>query len=160
MGTVPISLVGFYTWYNRFTSYLRSMFERNRCFGHQHGSFLKNPWLVLGDVCPDVSNQTWFSMSLALLKLISLEKTRKNLWNMLNTQVFKEHLSNVMEVLGRLTSKLHETWHTAYVWYKNSFKNLKTSWITHKHIEPHIRHIGYLVIERLSRPLTFAFICT
>ena len=39
---------------------------------------------------------------------------------------FTTHLSNVMDVLGRLTSILHETRHTIYTCYINSFKDLKT----------------------------------
>ena len=40
---------------------------------------------------------------------------------------FKAHVSNVMEVLGRLTSKLHETTHTTYKCYKKSLKDLINS---------------------------------
>ena len=39
--------------------------------------------------------------------------------------------------------------------YINSFKDLKTSWISYKHIKPHMTHIGILVVERLGRPLMF-----
>ena len=40
---------------------------------------------------------------------------------------FKAHLSNVMNVLGYLTSKLHENCHTTYIHHINSFKDLMTS---------------------------------
>ena len=39
---------------------------------------------------------------------------------------FKANLSKVMDVLGRLTSKLLETLHTAYILYYYSFKDLIT----------------------------------
>ena len=39
---------------------------------------------------------------------------------------FKANLSNIMDVLGRLTYKLHETLHTTYIHYNNSFKNIIT----------------------------------
>ena len=55
---------------------------------------------------------------------------------------FKANLSNFMDVLGLLTSKLHLNLHTYYIQNKNSFKDLITSLITTKHIKPHIRHIG------------------
>ena len=40
---------------------------------------------------------------------------------------FKENLLNIMKVLGCLTSKLHKTLHTDYVYHNNSFMNLITS---------------------------------
>ena len=39
----------------------------------------------------------------------------------------KASLSNVMDILGRLTSKLHETWHTTYKNYNNSYKDIINS---------------------------------
>ena len=52
-------------------------------------------------------------------KHVKLDKT------CLDTQgCFKANLSNVMDIVGRLTSKLHETCHTAYIHYNNSFKDL------------------------------------
>ena len=66
---------------------------------------------------------------------------------------FKANLSNVMDILGRLTSKFHETIHIAYKHYNNSYKDLISSWNTHKHIWTHIRHRGDLDVERLSHPL-------
>ena len=55
---------------------------------------------------------------------------------------FKATFSNFMDVLGRLTSKLHETQDIDYIRYNNFSKYLITSLITHKHIEPHMMHIG------------------
>lgn len=34
---------------------------------------------------------------------------------------FKENLTNVIDILERLTSKLHKTLHTFYIHYNNSF---------------------------------------
>ena len=73
---------------------------------------------------------------------------------------FKENLSNVMDVLGRLTSKLYENLHTSDLHHNKSFKDLITSRTTYKHIKPHMRHIGDLVVECLGRPLTFDLQCT
>lgn len=39
---------------------------------------------------------------------------------------FKENRSNVMDVVGHLTSKIHETLHTAYKHNSNSFNDLIT----------------------------------
>ena len=66
----------------------------------------------------------------------------------------KAYLSNTLDVLGRLTSKLIETLTTAYKWYINSFKNLKK---IIKHLPPPVIHLGDLVVKRLSRLLTFDF---
>ena len=54
---------------------------------------------------------------------------------------FKENLSNIMDILGRLTSKLHKTWRTFFKNHINSFKNHISTFITHKHIKPHMRHL-------------------
>ena len=40
---------------------------------------------------------------------------------------FKENLLTVKDFLGRLTSKIHKTRHTAYIIYTNSLKYLITS---------------------------------
>ena len=70
---------------------------------------------------------------------------------------FKANHSNVMDVFGRMTSNLHETFHTSYKHYNNKFNELITSKITHKHLKLHMRNIGDLVVEHLGRPLTFHF---
>ena len=75
------------------------------------GSFLKDPWLVLGDVFPDVFNPNMIvcefissHMNFLHNELVKPDKT------CIDTQgCFKLTLSNVMDILGRLTSKLHET---------------------------------------------------
>ena len=66
----------------------------------------------------------------------------------IDTQVrLRTSLSNVMGILGCLTSTHHKNLHTAYIHYNNSFKDLVTSLITYKLIKPHMRHIGDLVVE-------------
>ena len=77
--------------------------------GSNKGSFLKDPWMVLVDVCPDVSNPNIFvfefrttHMNFIQNKHVKLDET------CLDTQGrFKAKLSN--DVLRRLTFKLHET---------------------------------------------------
>ena len=123
------------------------------------GSFLKDPLLVLGDVFPDVSrtNMTLYEFNTSHMNF-DPKQTRKLDETCLDIQGrSKAHLSNIMDVLGRLTSKLHKTRHTGYICYKNSLKDLKTSWIIQKHIETLMRHICDLVVKRLSHPLTFHF---
>ena len=80
-------------------------------FGHQHRSFLKDPWIVLGDVFPEVSNSKMlvyefrtYHMNFIQNEHVKLNKT------CIDTQGrFKANLLNVMDVLGRLTFKFHET---------------------------------------------------
>ena len=55
--------------------------------------------------------------------------TRKTQWNIhRHIRSSQGKLSNIMDVLGRLTFKLNETLHTAYIHYNNPFKDLRTSW--------------------------------
>ena len=54
-------------------------------------------------------------------KHVELDETRLDVQGRL-----KAHLSNALDVLGRLTSKLHETLTNAYKFYIKSIKNLKT----------------------------------
>ena len=76
------------------------------------------------------TTQTCSYMSLEPLTWISPKKTRKTRQNMhrqtssFQGKIFKRH--------GRLTSKLKETWHTVYENHTNSFRDLITSWITHR----------------------------
>ena len=80
-------------------------------FGHQHRSFLKEPCLVLGDVFPDVFNPNMivYDFNTSQMNFIRNEHVKLD-ETCLDTQGnFKAHLSNIMYVLGRLTSKLHET---------------------------------------------------
>ena len=73
--------------------------------------------MVHGDNFPDVSNpnmiiyEFWtYHMNFIQYKHVKVNKT------FIDTQDrFKANLSNVMDVPGRLTSKLHETLHTAYI---------------------------------------------
>ena len=131
-------------------------------FSHQHGSFLKEPWLVLGVVFPDFSNLKMilyyfitYHMNFLKNEQLKLEETS------LDTQGhFYANFLNVTDVLWGLTSKLHETWHNTYICFNVSFKDLKTSWIPHKHKKPRMKHIGDFVMEHLGRPLTFDFQCT
>ena len=80
------------------------------------GSFLKDPWMVLGDVFPDVSNPNMIKYEFSTFK---------------------------MNFTQNEPVKLDET-----------------CLDTHKHIEPHMRHIGDLVVERLGRLMMFDFQCT
>uniref|UniRef100_UPI003390CA14 hypothetical protein n=1 Tax=Acinetobacter baumannii TaxID=470 RepID=UPI003390CA14 len=80
-------------------------------FVQQHGSFLKDPWLVLGDVFPEVfkSNMTVYDLITSHINFIQNERLKLD-ETCLDTQGhFKLTLSNIIDVLGRLTSKLHET---------------------------------------------------
>ena len=76
--------------------------------GTNIGFFLKDPWMVLGDVCLDFSNPNMFvheyitSHMNLIQKRVILEETCID-----RQGRFKEKLSNVIDVLGRLTSKLH-----------------------------------------------------
>ncbi len=98
-------------------------------FSHQHGSILKDPWLVLGGVLPDVSNPNiilydFINSHLYLIKneYVKLDETCPD------TQChFKVYLLNVVDVMKCLTSTLQETQYTAYRCYNNSFKYFKTS---------------------------------
>ena len=92
------------------------------------GSFLKDPLVVLGDNFPDDSNPNiiFYKFNTSHMNFIQNEHVKLD-ETCLDTQgLFKENLSNIMDVLGRLTSKLHETQHTAYICYNNSFKYLTT----------------------------------
>ena len=93
------------------------------------GSFLKDPWLVLEDVCPDFSKPNMILYEFITSHMIFIQNEHVNFdETCLDTQDnFKEHLSNVMDVLGCLTSKLHKAWQTAYMHNNNSFMDLKTS---------------------------------
>ena len=85
-----------------------------------------------------------------------MKRTHKTRETRLDVQGhFNAYLSNVVDVLTRLTFKFHQTLNTAGTCYINSIKNLKTPSNTHKHIGPHFIHLGDLVVKRLSRPLTF-----
>ena len=128
-------------------------------FGYKHVSFLNDPWLVLREFFLDVSipnmilyDFSTYNMNFTQNKHIKLNET------CLDTQgYFKAHLPNDMDVLGRLSSKHHETWHTSNILYNNTFNDLKTSWITHTDIEPQMRRLGDLVVKCLGWPLTFDF---
>ena len=75
------------------------------------GSILKDPLVVLGDNFPDVfnPNTTFYKLNTYHMNLIQnehvkLDETRLDVQGQLKT-----YLSNVMDVLGHLSSKLHET---------------------------------------------------
>ena len=112
--------------------------------------------MVLGDNYPNVSNPNktlynfnTYHINFFLNEHIKLDETSLDVQSRL-----KAYLSNPLDVLGRLTSKLIETLNTAYKWYINSFKNLKK---IIKHLQPPVIHLGDLVVKRLSRLLTFDF---
>ena len=118
--------------------------------------------MVLGDIFPDVSNPNMILYEFITLHLNFIQKEHvKFNETCLNVQGrLKTYLSNTLDVLGHLTSKLHENLTTSYKCYINSFKDLIFSLITHKHTKQLMRHIGDSIIERLGRPLTFDFQCT
>ena len=70
-----------------------------------------DPWIVLGDVFPDVSNPNIIYITLGNLYMNFIQKEHVKLNEIYqDTQGhFKANLSNVVDVLGRVTSKLHET---------------------------------------------------
>ena len=79
--------------------------------GHQLGSFLKDPWIVLGDVYPDVSNPNIIVYDFRTYKMNFIQNAQVKVdKTCLETQSrSKPNLSNTMDVLGRLTSKLLKT---------------------------------------------------
>ena len=60
-------------------------------------------------------------MSFIKNKYVKLDKTYIDMQDH-----FKVNLLNIKDVLGRLTSKIHETGQTAYINYNNSFKDLES----------------------------------
>ena len=89
--------------------------------------------MVLGDVCQDVSNPNIFAYEFGTYHVNFIQKKHIKLDETCqDTQGrFKANLSNIMDVFERLTSKLHETQHTAGKHYNNSYKDLINSWNTH-----------------------------
>ena len=72
------------------------------------GSFLKDAWMVLGDNFLEVSNSNMIfnEFNISAINLIQNEHVKLD-ETCLDTQGhFKAHLSNFMDVLARLTSKL------------------------------------------------------
>ena len=73
------------------------------------GSSLKDPWLILGDVCPNVSNPKMilYKFITSHINFIENEHVRLN-ETCLDTQGhFKENLLNIMNIPGLLTSKFY-----------------------------------------------------
>ena len=103
-------------------------------FCHHDRSFLKDAWMVLGDNFLEVSNSNMIfnEFNISAINLIQNEQVKLDEICLDTQGHFKAHLSNFMDVLGHLTSKLHETRNTDYTCYNNSFKDLKTSLIIHK----------------------------
>ena len=60
-------------------------------------------------------------MSFIKNKYVKLDKTYIDMQDR-----FKVNLLNIKDVLGRLTSKIHETGQTTYINYNNSFKDLES----------------------------------
>ena len=82
-----------------------------RQFLPQHGSFLKDPWLVYDDVFPDVSNPNMIVYDSSTTYVNFIQNSDEKLdETCLDTQgYFKAHLLNVIDVLKRVTSKPNET---------------------------------------------------
>ena len=70
-----------------------------------------DPWIVLGDVFPEVSNSKMlvYEFRTYHMNFIQNEHVKLNEIYQDTQGHFKENLSNVVDVLGRVTSKLHET---------------------------------------------------
>lgn len=88
------------------------------------GSLLKDPWIVLRDVFADLSNpnMTIYEFRTSNNNFIQNEQAKLD-ETCLNTEGYvKETLSNIIDVLGRLNSKLHENRYTDYIHHNNSFK--------------------------------------
>ena len=70
--------------------------------------------MVLGDVFQDVSNPNIlvYDFSTSHMNFIQNEHVKLNETGIDTQGRFKRKLSNVIDVLGRLTSKLQETLHT------------------------------------------------
>ena len=85
-------------------------------FWLNEGSFLKDPWLVLGDVCPDVSNPNIivFDFRISYINFIKNEHIKLDETCQDTQGHFKANLLNVTDVIGCLISKLHETCKTDY----------------------------------------------
>ena len=85
--------------------------------------------MVLRNNFPDVSNlnTTFYKFNTYHMNFIEnehvkLDETRLNVQGLL-----KPYLSNALDVLGHLTSKLQKTLKTAYTCHINLINNLKTS---------------------------------
>ena len=79
--------------------------------GHQLGSILKDPWMVLIDNFKVISypNTTAYYFNTSLINFIKNELVKLYV-RFLDTQGhIKAYLSNIMDVLRHLTSKLRET---------------------------------------------------
>ena len=76
-----------------------------------NGSFLKDPWMVLGDVFLDVSKPNILVYKFVSYNIIFIMNEHvKPDKTCIDTQGhFKVNLSNVMDVLRRLISKLQKT---------------------------------------------------
>ena len=84
--------------------------------------------LSLGNIARSFPTRIGSYTSLGPLTWISIKKYVKLNETFQDTQGhFKGNLSNVKDVLKRLTSKLHETWRAAYKKYNNSYKDLINS---------------------------------
>ena len=83
---------------------------------HQLGSFLKDPWIVLGNNFTDVSNLNIivYEFDTSHINVIQNEHVKLDETCLDTRGHFQARLSNIMDVLGRLTSKLNETRHTNY----------------------------------------------
>ena len=89
-------------------------------------SFLKDPLMVHGDNFQEFSNPNtiFYEFNTSHIIFILNEHIKLNETSLGTQGHFKVHLSNIMDVLGCLTSKLHETQKTDYTCYKNSFIDL------------------------------------
>ena len=83
--------------------------------------------MVLGDVFPDFYSPNILVYEFRTSHMIfnQNEHVKINETSVDTEGHFKANLFNVMDALGRLTSKHHETSHTAYINHNNSFNDLR-----------------------------------
>ena len=100
------------------------------CFGNSFGSFLKDPYMVLADNFPNISKPITilYYFNTSQLNFIKNKKIKHDETRLDIQGQFNAYLSNALDVLGRLISKL-----------KNLIKPaILTQLKTLKHHETHI----------------------
>ena len=69
---------------------------------HHEGSLMKDSWMVLGDVFPEVSNPNMlvYNFTTSHMKFIPNKHVKLDITRIDTQSHFKANLSNVMDVLG------------------------------------------------------------
>ena len=117
------------------------------CWVQMLGSYLRAPYGSYVESYVDVStpNMCVYLFRTYHMSFIQNKHVKHDETYIVTQRCFKTSLSNDVNIFGRLTSKLNETWETDFKHLIKSFKNHIRSWITHKHIKPHMRQLGHLV---------------